>query len=184
MADPQPFRMIAMLQTEAIGFEAANEIPWPVSKAHMPTQRLTNEIITAAIEGFEEQNKRIGEQIAELRSLLTGGLAETAKPVAARKRGMFSDAARLRMKEAQQRRWARIKGESEPSTPTAVPVKSKRQLSEAGRQAIAEAAPKRWAAKKAAKESPEPSATKKASRKKAASKKTVVKKAAAKVATA
>jgi hypothetical protein len=74
------------------------------------------------------------------------------------------------MKEAQQRRWARIKGESEPHTPTAVPVKPKRQFSEAGRQAIAEAARKRWAAKKAAKESPAPSATKKASRKKAASK--------------
>jgi hypothetical protein len=149
----------------------------------MPTQRLTNEIITAAIEGFEAQKKRIDEQIAELRSFLTGGLVETAKPAAARKRGKFSDAARLRMKEAQQRRWARIKGESEPPTPTAVPVKPKRQLSEAGRQAIAEAARKRWAAKKAEKETPEPSATKKASRKKAASKKAVVKKAAVKVAT-
>lgn len=145
----------------------------------MPTQRLTNEIITAAIEGFEAQKKRIDGQIAELRSFLTDGPAETtATQKGPRKRGKFSDATRLRMKEAQQRRWARIKGESEPPTPATVPAKPKRHFSEAGRQAIAEAARKRWAAKKAAKETPVPSAMKKASRKKA-----VVKKAAAKVAT-
>jgi hypothetical protein len=149
----------------------------------MPTQKLTNEIITAAIEGFEAQKKRIDEQIAELRSLLTGGLAEATEPVAARKRGKFSDAARLRMKEAQQRRWARIKGESEPPTAATVPVKPKRQMSEAGRQAIADAVRRRWAAKKAATETPVPATSKKATRKKAAAKKTVGKKAATKVAT-
>jgi hypothetical protein len=146
----------------------------------MPTQRLTDEIINAAIEGFEAQKKRIDAQIAELRSLLTGSLAESAEPAAARKRGKFSDATKLRMKEAQKRRWARIKGESEPATPAAVPAKPKRQLSEAGRQAIAEAARKRWAAKKAAKETPAPSAMKKATGKKAtrkkAAKKAIVKK--------
>jgi len=150
----------------------------------MPTQRLTDEIINAAIEGFEAQKTRIDGQIAELRDFLTGGLEGTgAAPEITRKRGKFSDATRLRMKEAQQRRWARIKGESAPRTPAEVPAKPKRQMSEAGRRAIAEAARKRWAVKKAAKESPAPSATKKASRKKAASKKAVVKKAAVKVAT-
>jgi hypothetical protein len=152
----------------------------------MPTQRLTNEIINAAIEGFEAQKKRIDGQIAELRSFLTVGPAETAEPAATRKRGKFSDATRLRMKEAQQRRWARIKGESEPAAPAAVPAKAKRQLSEAGRQAIAEAARKRWAAKRAAKQTPAPSAKKKATgkkatRKKAAAKRAVVKKAAVQV---
>jgi hypothetical protein len=150
----------------------------------MPTQRLTNEIIIAAIEGFEAQRKRIDGQIAELRSFLAGGHEETAAaPNATGTRKRFSDAARLRMKEAQQHRWARIKGESEPPSPTAVPVKPKRQLSAAGRAAIAEAARKRWAAKKAEKDTPEPSATKKATRKKAAAKRAVGKKAAAKVAT-
>ena len=86
------------------------------------------------------------------------------------------------MKEAQQRRWARIKGESEPATPVVAPNKPKRQMSEAGRQAIAEASRKRWAAQKANKETPERSATKKATRKKAAAKKAVVKKLAVKVA--
>jgi hypothetical protein len=153
----------------------------------MPTQRLTDEIINAAIEGFEAQKKRIDGQIAELRSFLTGGLEKTAAaPEVTRKRGKFSDATRLRMKEAQQRRWARIKGESEPAAPAAVPAKPKRQLSEAGRQAIAEAARKRWAAKRAAKQTPAPSAKKKATgkkatRKKAAAKKAVVKKVAVQV---
>src|ERR1019366_10797599 len=128
----------------------------------MPTQKLTNEIIAAAIEGFEAQKKRIDAQIADLRSILIGGITETAAAPedAPRKRGKFSDATRLRMKEAQQRRWARIKGESEPATSAVAPTKPKRQMSEAGRQAIAEASRKRWAAQKAEKETPEPSATK------------------------
>ncbi len=150
----------------------------------MPTQKLTNEIIAAAIEGFEAQKKRIDGQIADLRSILIGGTTEAAAAPedALRKRGKFSDATRLKMKEAQQRRWARIKGESEPATPVVAPNKAKRQMSEAGRQAIAEASRKRWAAQKANKETPERSATKKATRKKAAAKKAVVKKLAVKVA--
>jgi hypothetical protein len=149
----------------------------------MPTQKLTNEIIAAAIEGFEAQKKRIDGQIADLRSILIGGATEAAAAPedAPRKRGKFSDATRLKMKEAQQRRWAGIKGESEPATPVVAPNKPKRQMSEAGRQAIAEASRKRWAAQKANKETPERSATKKAMRKKAAAKKAVVKKLAVKV---
>src|SRR6266568_4242273 len=110
----------------------------------MPTQKLTNEIITAAIEGFESQKKRINEQIAELRGSLTAGTAAAAAvPKKTRKRGKFSAATRLRMREAQQRRWARVKGELEASRPSAVAAKPKRQISEAGRRAIAEAARKR-----------------------------------------
>ena len=149
----------------------------------MPTQKLTNEIIAAAIEGFEAQKKRIDGQIADLRSILIGGTTEAAAAPedAPRKRGKFSDATRLKMKEAQQRRWARIKGESEPATSAVAPTKPKRQMSEAGRQAIAEASRRRWAAQKANKETPERSATKKATRKKVAAKKAVVKKLAVKV---
>ena len=150
----------------------------------MPTQKLTHEIIAAAIEGFEAQKKRIDGQIADLRSILIGGTTEAAAAPedAPRKRGKFSDATKLKMKQAQQRRWARIKGESEPATPVVASDKPKRPMSEAGRQAIAEASRKRWAAQKANKETPERSATKKATRKKAAAKKAVVKKLAVKVA--
>jgi hypothetical protein len=52
------------------------------------------------------------------------------------------------MKEAQQRRWANIRAESEPTTPE--PSKPKRRLSNAGKAAIVAALKKRWAAKKAA----------------------------------
>ena len=148
----------------------------------MPAQKLTNEIIVAAIEGFEAQKKRLDAQIADLRSLLIGGTTEPAasSEEVPRKSGKFSDATKLKMKEAQKRRWARIKGESEPAAPTLVPVKPKRQMSEAGRKAIADATRKRWAAKKAIKESLALSAAKKATRKQPAVKKTAVKKVAVK----
>ena len=147
----------------------------------MPTPRLTNDLITAAIEGFEAQKKRLEGQIAELRGILAGGITETAAPPqdTRRKRGKFSAATRLKMKEAQQRRWAKIRGKSEKPTPATVPVKPKRQLSEAGRQAIAEATRKRWAAKKAAGQMPAPPAQRTASRTKAAQKTAAPKKAAA-----
>lgn len=147
----------------------------------MPTQKLTKDILTAAIEGFEAQKKSIGTQIAELRQMLAGGPVETATtPVApTRKRKNFSAAARRKMALAQKARWARIKGESEsPAPATPKPAKAKRKLSAAGRRAIAEAARKRWAAIKAAKETPP--TTQKAVRK-AAKKKATVKKAAVKV---
>ena len=110
-----------------------------VRKADMPQQKLTPEIITAAILGFEEQKRHIDSKIAELRAMLPGGPGETAVAPEAptSKRRKFSAAARRRMREAQQRRWASIRGESEPTTPaTPVAPKPKRKLSAAGRKAI------------------------------------------------
>ena len=117
----------------------------------MPT-KLTNEVITAAIEGYEFQKSRIEQQIAELKGLLTGGRAKTAAPADSTppKRRKFSAATRRKMKLAQQKRWAKIKGESKPA-PAKAAAKPKRKISAAGRKAIAEAARKRWAAVKAAK---------------------------------
>jgi hypothetical protein len=56
----------------------------------MPTQKLTAEIINAAIEGFESQKRRIDSQIDELRHLLNGSRPETSTTSAAptRKRKM------------------------------------------------------------------------------------------------
>jgi hypothetical protein len=54
------------------------------------------------------------------------------------------------MKEAQQRRWAKIRGEAAPATKTAEVAKPKRKLSKAGRANIVAALKRRWAAKKAA----------------------------------
>jgi hypothetical protein len=149
------------------------------TNTYMPT-RLTNEIITAAIEGFESQKTRIDQQIVELRSLLTDGSAKAAATAdgTSPKSRKFSAATRRRMKEAQQRRWAMIRGESKRSAPAKVPATPKRKISAAGRQAIAEAARRRWAAVKAAKEKPELSATKKVTHKKTFAKKAATKKAA------
>ena len=120
----------------------------------MPT--VTNEVIEAAIAGFEGQRQHIDAKIAELRAMLNGGHASPeAKPEATPTKRKFSAAALKRMREAQQRRWAKVRGESAPTAKTALaaktaPVKkAKRKLSAAGRKAIAEAQKKRWAARKA-----------------------------------
>jgi hypothetical protein len=113
--------------------------------------KLTNIIIRAAIDGFEAQKKNIDAQIAELRAMLTGA-PDTEESVPAKgTRRKFSAAARRRMREAQQLRWAKIKGESATLTKTAAKTaKSKRGITAAGRKALSVAMKKRWAAKKAA----------------------------------
>jgi hypothetical protein len=133
----------------------------------MPTQKLTNEIIAAAIEGFEAQKTRIDTQIAGLRAMLSGGSTEsTATPEApTRKRKKFSAATRKRMKEAQQRRWAKVRGPSEPTSATTPAPKTKRKISAEGLKRIIAATKRRWRLQKAA------AKAKSAGRKKAAVKK-------------
>ena len=117
----------------------------------MPT--VTNEVIEAAIEGLEAKKLRINDQLAELRQMLNGSATSHAGPKPAKKK--FSAQAIKRMREAQQRRWAKVRGESAPvakAAPAAKPIpakKAKRKMSAAGRKAIAEAQKKRWAAQKA-----------------------------------
>ena len=80
----------------------------------MPTNKLTPEIIKAAIVGFEQQKLHIDAQIAELRAMLPGGRTETAAtPEAAPPKRKVSAAARRRMALGQQKRWAAIKGTTE-----------------------------------------------------------------------
>jgi len=153
----------------------------------MPTQKLTPDIITAAIEGLEGRKTRLDGQIAELRALLSGGTAAdgatadgaaSTQASAPRKRKKFSAGARKRMKEAQQLRWSKIRGESEPVAPVAPePPKAKRRISPEGMERIIAATKKRWRLAKAAKAQP---AAKKAApaRKKVAAVKGAKKKAA------
>ena len=135
----------------------------------MPTHKLTQEIINAAIVGFEQQKLRIDAQIAELRAMLSGSPAESAatpKPATGQRR-KFSAAARRRMKEAQQKRWAKIRGESAPPAPATLEhAKAKRRISEEGMKRIIAATKKRWRLQKAAAKAPA---------KKAVTKKTAVK---------
>ncbi|MGD0667331.1 MAG: hypothetical protein ABSB23_07210 [Bryobacteraceae bacterium] len=113
----------------------------------MPT-KLTNEIIAAAIEGFESQKTQLDAQIAALRQMLSGRPAATAiaPQPARRKRRKMSAAGRARIAEAQRKRWAAIK---KPQA-AAKAAKPKRKLSAAGRRAIIAAVKKRWAAKRTA----------------------------------
>jgi len=109
---------------------------------------LNNEIIDAAITGLESKKQDIDTQIAELRAMLNGGTT----PAKRGRRGKrhFSPQALQRMREAQQRRWAKVRGEAPPEPDQAAKPKAKRKLSAAGRKAISEAAKKRWAAAKRA----------------------------------
>jgi hypothetical protein len=146
----------------------------------MPAQKLTAEILAAAIEGFEAQKRRIDERIAEVRQMLDGGRTEPAATpeVPKGKRQKTSAAARKRIGDAQRRRWAESKRTSQPAVTSETP-KRKRKLSAAGRKAIAEATKKRWAAFYAAKET---ALAKKGAAKKTKAKKTAVKKSQKKAA--
>jgi hypothetical protein len=112
----------------------------------MELPRLTNEIIDAAILGFEEQKRRLEAQIAELRGMRNRG-GQTATAPAPPRRGM-SAAGRKAIAAAQRKRWAALK---DGAAPEKAPKRAKRKLSPAGRAAIVAALKKRWAAKKAAK---------------------------------
>jgi len=112
----------------------------------MPTHKLTEEILNAAIEGFESQKKKIDAQIAELRQLLSGAPSEApAAPPVVKTRRKMSAAARKRIADAQRKRWAAIKPQAEKPAAKSDAPKSKSRLSAAGRKAIIEATKKRWA---------------------------------------
>ena len=132
----------------------------------MPPQKLTPEIINAAIGGFEQQKIRINVQIAELRALLTGTPTEpAATPEAPKSKRRMSAAARKRISEAQRKRWAESKGHSESPSEKGTP-KPKRKMSAAGRAAIVAATKKRWEAFYAAKQAKKPALKKAIAKKK------------------
>jgi hypothetical protein len=108
----------------------------------MPT-KLKNEIVAAAIAGFEEQKKRLNAQIAELRQMLNPSATDGSAPRPARRR--MSAAARARIVAAQRKRWAASR-EQAGAAPSSAPALKKRKLSAAGRKAIIEATKRRWAA--------------------------------------
>ena len=113
-------------------------------------QKLTPEIIIAAIVGFEAQKSQIDSQISELRSMLDGrrtGRAVTPSETGKRKR-RFSAATRRKMAAAQRARYAKFEQGSEPTQ--AATAKPKRKMSASARRRIAAAQRKRWAIQKAA----------------------------------
>jgi hypothetical protein len=117
----------------------------------MPTQKLSSEIINAAIAGFEVQKKRIDAQIADLRQTLTGnGARGVPAPEPVLRRRKMSAAARRRIADAQRKRWAGMRERSGQPT-AAEAARPKRRISAAGRKRILEALKKRWTAYRAQK---------------------------------
>src|SRR6266699_2363773 len=115
-------------------------------------QKLTHQIIEAAIKGYLAQKSEIDAQIAELRSMLPGGRTSPAATPSetGRPRKKFSAATRRKMAAAQRARYSKLRQGSEPTQAEAAKPK-KRKMSAAGRRAISIATKKRWAAIKAAK---------------------------------
>ena len=112
-------------------------------------QRLTAEIITAAIAGFEQQKQQIEAQIAKLRSMLPRAHALAATSEANKPRPRHSTAAR-KIALAQTGRRAKIHLLSGPLATTSVKEsKPKRRISEEGLKRIIAATKKRWALKRA-----------------------------------
>ena len=144
-------------------------------------QKLTKEIISAAIAGFEAQKQHIDSQIAELRQRLDGqSRATTAEAEASSiPKRRISAASRRRMALAQRKRWAPIKGQAQAVLSTA-PETPKRRISEEGMRRIIAATKKRWALKRAEEAKANRAAARKAGpvQKKASAKKVAPAKAA------
>jgi hypothetical protein len=114
-------------------------------------EKLSQEIISAAIEGFEAQKVRIDAQIAELRASLSGPGTETVSSSAPLKRRTMSASARGRIAAAQRKRWGEAKRLAAGGSATAAKA-PRRRLSAAGRRRIIEANKKRWELAKTAAE--------------------------------
>ena len=120
----------------------------------MPTQKLNDEILQAALLGFEEQKKHIDQQTAEIRRMLAGEpKAPAPQPVAApqpkkRKRRKLSAAGRAAIVAALKKRWATKKAASKPEP---VPAKKTSAKKAAARKTIAKKVVKKAVAKKARK---------------------------------
>jgi hypothetical protein len=119
-----------------------------VPKCEWMPPKLTDEIIDAAIEGFEAQKRRLDDQISELRAMRSG--SPVASTPAKQPRRQMSAAGRKAIAEAQRKRWAAQKGGAEKGPEAKPAKKAKRKLSAEGRANIVAALKKRWAAKKAA----------------------------------
>ncbi|MGB9457146.1 MAG: hypothetical protein WCB12_13950 [Bryobacteraceae bacterium] len=104
---------------------------------------LTNEIIAAAIAGFETQKAKIDAQIADLRQTLRGGRTESAAPTApAKRKRRLSAAGRRAIAAAARKRWAAVKASKAAGTPA--PNAAKKS---AGKKAPTKKAAKKTAAK-------------------------------------
>jgi hypothetical protein len=140
----------------------------------MPTNTYSDEILAAALEGYQSQKERIEAKIAELQQMLKGGSGATeAAPAPQSGRRTLSAAARARIAEAQRKRWANARkdtGQQSKAGGSTEKAKPKRRLSAEGRKRIIEATKKRWERVRAAKAQQSGAAKRKAGRKSAGKK--------------
>ena len=108
--------------------------------------KVSHEVITAAIAGFEAEKGRINSMIGELRNMLDHG-PSTAEAPQRRKRRM-SAASRRRIALAQKKRWAATKGRSQAISPDGSEP-PKRRISKEGMKRIIAATKRRWALQRA-----------------------------------
>jgi peptidoglycan hydrolase CwlO-like protein len=105
-----------------------------------------DEIIQAAIEGFEARKRQINQQIAELRGMLSGASTESVAASPANGPRTMSAASRKRIADAMRKRWAAAKKGAARQAAAPAPKKAKRRLSPEGRRRIIEATKERWGA--------------------------------------
>jgi hypothetical protein len=99
------------------------------------------------------EKAKLEARLAEISKVLGGTVSVAASApspstITTKGKRTFSDATKAKMRAAQQARWAKSKGSTNPAP--AAP-KKKRKMSAAGRAAIVAAAKARWAKVKAAK---------------------------------
>src|ERR1700682_3680245 len=103
------------------------------------------EILIAAIEGFEDQKKRIDAKIADLQQVLGTGTADGATSQGSNPRRKVSAAARRRIAAAQRKRWAASRNQSgRASEAVPSPARKKRKLSAAGKRRTIGEQKRRW----------------------------------------
>ncbi len=117
----------------------------------MATQKIPEDIILAAIHGFETRIAELRAMLPENETTPEPANEATAEPKGPRKRRKFSAEARKRMREAQRARWEKIRGGATAAAPVQNAPRKKRKMSAEGRAKIAEATRKRWAAFRASK---------------------------------
>jgi hypothetical protein len=109
----------------------------------MAANKITRDILLAALAGFQLERQRIDAQIAEVEAMLDGSTkAPPLVPDAApqKRKGKRSLAVRRRMAEAQKARWAKVKGAAQTVTNDG--------KTKAGKKSAAKKAPARKAGRK------------------------------------
>ena len=120
------------------------------TKTDMPPLKLTDDILSAALVGFEAEKNRIEAKIAEIRQMLGGSTKRAAPTDTGKPRKKRSAAVRRKMALAQKARYAKLKQASAPQPASPATKKPKRKMSASARRRIAAAQRKRWAIQKAA----------------------------------